>query len=75
VHLEHARSYRTPEMKQNCRAIRAETQRRRATWTTHGIDRHRHEPIFAFEMSPLASESVAPFTLADRATERVDASA
>ena len=37
VHLEHARGYRTPDMKIRCRAIRAETRRARATWTPYGI--------------------------------------
>ncbi len=37
VHLEHARGYRTPDMKLRCRAIRAETHRSRTTWTAFGI--------------------------------------
>jgi len=37
VHLEHARGYRTPDMKIRCRAIRAETRRSHATWTAFGI--------------------------------------
>ena len=37
VHLEHARGYRTPEMKIRCRAIRAETRRSRTAWSAFGI--------------------------------------
>lgn len=37
VHLEHERPHRLPGMRENCLAIRAETRRQRAQWTSHGI--------------------------------------
>lgn len=41
VHLEHARGHNKPGMRENCLAIRAETRRTRATWTSHGIRPNR----------------------------------
>lgn len=37
IHLDHERGYVKPEMIERNRAIRAETRRRRATWTEHGL--------------------------------------
>lgn len=37
VHLDHDRGYVEPGMVMRNRAIRAETKRRRATWTEHGL--------------------------------------
>jgi glycosyltransferase involved in cell wall biosynthesis len=42
VHLEHARGYRRPEMREKNLRIRAETRQRRIVRTAFGIDDHRH---------------------------------
>lgn len=44
VHLEHARGHRQPGMKENCRAIRAETRRTRAVWTAYGMQQDGASP-------------------------------
>ncbi|MEO8672469.1 MAG: glycosyltransferase [Tahibacter sp.] len=46
VHLEHARHHLVPGMRENCRAIRAETRRSHADWTAYGI-RQSHAPPVA----------------------------
>ena len=55
VHLDHARGYRTPEMKIRCRAIRAETRRVRATWTPYGIQPGMPRPIGVVPEWPAAT--------------------
>jgi hypothetical protein len=47
VHLEHARGYRRPGMKERNDEIRAHTRRRRLAYTPFGIDRRLGEKLCA----------------------------
>ena len=47
VHLEHARGYRKPGMKERNDAIRAHTRGRRLAYTPFGIDQRAGESLYA----------------------------